>query len=184
MLVPILPQPLSMLVKMNPLVTSLSLYDIANTPGVAADLSHLNTPAVVRPRSPSLRALHSSANQALRPPGGPLSQPAERGPTSMLDTAVSYDIVQQKATSAMASSSDACLHLTPPARRRRRTGEGVRGGRPVEGCPHRLRPGDHPGGCAAQARYDSWLLLTRRIRSLPSCCLFGGTLSAAARAPP
>lgn len=45
-------QPLSMLVKMNPLVTSLALYDIANTPGVAADLSHLNTPAVVRPTSP------------------------------------------------------------------------------------------------------------------------------------
>jgi len=40
-------QPLSMLLKMNPLVSELALYDIANTPGVAADLSHCNTPAQV-----------------------------------------------------------------------------------------------------------------------------------------
>jgi len=38
-------QPLSMLVSMNPDVASLRLYDIANTPGVAADLSHINTDA-------------------------------------------------------------------------------------------------------------------------------------------
>ena len=41
-------QPLSLLLKMNPMVTELALYDIANTPGVAADLSHCNTPAKVR----------------------------------------------------------------------------------------------------------------------------------------
>lgn len=32
---------------MNPLVTKLSLYDIVNTPGVAADLSHINTKSTV-----------------------------------------------------------------------------------------------------------------------------------------
>nr|AIY53988.1 malate dehydrogenase [Stylosanthes guianensis] len=36
-------QPLSLLMKLNPLVSSLSLYDIAGTPGVAADVSHVNT---------------------------------------------------------------------------------------------------------------------------------------------
>ncbi|KAM7251171.1 hypothetical protein ACFE04_023054 [Oxalis oulophora] len=36
-------QPLAMLMKLNPLVSTLSLYDIANTPGVAADVSHINT---------------------------------------------------------------------------------------------------------------------------------------------
>ncbi|XP_002976052.2 malate dehydrogenase, mitochondrial [Selaginella moellendorffii] len=36
-------QPLSMLLKLNPLVSKLSLYDIAGTPGVATDLSHINT---------------------------------------------------------------------------------------------------------------------------------------------
>ncbi|KAJ3069599.1 malate DEHYDROGENASE, NAD-dependent [Podochytrium sp. JEL0797] len=40
-------QPLSLLMKMNPLVSELALFDIVNTPGVAADLSHINTPAQV-----------------------------------------------------------------------------------------------------------------------------------------
>uniref|UniRef100_A0A7S0SSH8 Malate dehydrogenase n=1 Tax=Mantoniella antarctica TaxID=81844 RepID=A0A7S0SSH8_9CHLO len=38
-------QPCGLLMKMNPLVTELSLYDIAGTPGVAADISHINTAA-------------------------------------------------------------------------------------------------------------------------------------------
>ncbi|KAL3648225.1 hypothetical protein CASFOL_007649 [Castilleja foliolosa] len=36
-------QPLSLLMKLNPLVSRLALYDIAVTPGVAADVSHINT---------------------------------------------------------------------------------------------------------------------------------------------
>jgi malate dehydrogenase len=41
-------QPLSLLLKMNPLVTELSCYDLAPvTPGVAVDLSHINTGAKV-----------------------------------------------------------------------------------------------------------------------------------------
>ncbi|KAK1389272.1 malate dehydrogenase [Heracleum sosnowskyi] len=36
-------QSLSLLMKLNPLVSQLSLYDIAGTPGVAADVSHINT---------------------------------------------------------------------------------------------------------------------------------------------
>ncbi|CAA2973823.1 malate dehydrogenase, mitochondrial [Olea europaea subsp. europaea] len=36
-------QPLSLLMKLNPLVSKLALYDIAGTPGVAADVSHINT---------------------------------------------------------------------------------------------------------------------------------------------
>lgn len=39
-------QPLSLLLKLNPAVTKLALYDIVHTPGVAADLSHCNTMAV------------------------------------------------------------------------------------------------------------------------------------------
>jgi malate dehydrogenase len=38
-------QPLSLLLKLNPAVTKLSLYDIVHTPGVAADLSHCETKA-------------------------------------------------------------------------------------------------------------------------------------------
>jgi malate dehydrogenase len=40
-------QPLALLIKMSPLVSSLHLYDIANVKGVAADLSHCNTPSQV-----------------------------------------------------------------------------------------------------------------------------------------
>ncbi|GJN15286.1 hypothetical protein PR202_gb02183 [Eleusine coracana subsp. coracana] len=41
-------QPLALLMKLNPLVSSLSLYDIAGTPGVAADCSHINSPALAK----------------------------------------------------------------------------------------------------------------------------------------
>ncbi|KDR07317.1 hypothetical protein L798_03098, partial [Zootermopsis nevadensis] len=40
-------QPLALLLKGSPLVTELSLYDIVHTPGVAADLSHIETVAKV-----------------------------------------------------------------------------------------------------------------------------------------
>jgi len=40
-------QPMSLLLKLNPRISQLALYDIVNTPGVAADLSHCSTPAKV-----------------------------------------------------------------------------------------------------------------------------------------
>ncbi|RLN34334.1 malate dehydrogenase, chloroplastic-like [Panicum miliaceum] len=40
-------EPLSLLIKMSPLVSALRLYDIANVNGVAADISHCNTPVEV-----------------------------------------------------------------------------------------------------------------------------------------
>ncbi|XP_008779215.1 malate dehydrogenase, glyoxysomal-like [Phoenix dactylifera] len=41
-------QPLAMLMKMNPLVSVLHLYDVVNSPGVTADVGHMDTGAVVR----------------------------------------------------------------------------------------------------------------------------------------
>jgi malate dehydrogenase len=41
-------QPMSLLLKQNPLISELSLYDIVHTPGVAADLSHIDTASNVR----------------------------------------------------------------------------------------------------------------------------------------
>ena len=41
-------QPLSLLLKMDPLVSSLSLYDIRGAPGVAADISHVDVAGEVR----------------------------------------------------------------------------------------------------------------------------------------
>ena len=40
-------QPLSLLLKLNPHVTELSLYDIRGAPGVAADVSHIDTKSEV-----------------------------------------------------------------------------------------------------------------------------------------
>ncbi|KAN0140102.1 NAD-malate dehydrogenase [Lactarius tabidus] len=41
-------QPLSLLLKIDPLVSSLSLYDIRGAPGVAADVSHIDTNSSVK----------------------------------------------------------------------------------------------------------------------------------------
>ncbi|KAJ7041180.1 NAD-malate dehydrogenase [Mycena alexandri] len=41
-------QPLSLLLKSDPLVTSLNLYDIRGAPGVAADVSHVDTASEVK----------------------------------------------------------------------------------------------------------------------------------------
>ncbi len=38
---------MSLLLKQNPLVSQLVLYDVVNTAGVAADISHIETPAQV-----------------------------------------------------------------------------------------------------------------------------------------
>lgn len=41
-------QPLSMLLKTSQRVGELALYDVANTPGVAGDLGHINTASSVK----------------------------------------------------------------------------------------------------------------------------------------
>jgi malate dehydrogenase len=41
-------QPLSLLMKLNPRVSELSVYDVMNVYGVAEDLSHVNTRAKVK----------------------------------------------------------------------------------------------------------------------------------------
>lgn len=40
-------QPLALLLKLDSRVTELSLFDVVRTPGVAADISHVSTPAKV-----------------------------------------------------------------------------------------------------------------------------------------
>ncbi|KAI0015755.1 malate dehydrogenase-like protein [Xylariomycetidae sp. FL0641] len=52
-------QPLSLLMKLNPHVTELALYDIKGGPGVAADISHINTKSVVKGYDPSPSGLAS-----------------------------------------------------------------------------------------------------------------------------
>ncbi len=58
-------QPLSLLLKLSPYVTELSLYDIRGAPGVAADLSHVSTKAKVEGFQPSSPKDESELRKAL-----------------------------------------------------------------------------------------------------------------------
>ncbi|ORX96742.1 malate dehydrogenase, NAD-dependent [Basidiobolus meristosporus CBS 931.73] len=67
-------QPLSLILKQSTLIDHLSLYDIVNTPGVAADLSHINTPSKVTghvPENDGLKEALSDANVVVIPAGVP-----------------------------------------------------------------------------------------------------------------
>ncbi|KAK4703768.1 malate dehydrogenase, partial [Phenoliferia sp. Uapishka_3] len=57
-------QPLSLLLKQNPLVTKLSLFDIRGCPGVAADVSHVNTPATCVGFAPENNGLEQALDGA------------------------------------------------------------------------------------------------------------------------
>ncbi|KAG2344235.1 malate dehydrogenase [Suillus weaverae] len=67
-------QPLSLLLKANPAVTELALYDIVNSPGVAVDLSHIATPSKVEgflPPDDGLKKALTGANVVVIPAGIP-----------------------------------------------------------------------------------------------------------------
>lgn len=67
-------QPLSLLFKNSPLVSELALYDVVNSPGVAADLSHIATPAKVTgylPANDGLKKALTGADIVVIPAGIP-----------------------------------------------------------------------------------------------------------------
>lgn len=67
-------QPLSLLLKQSTLITELALYDVVNSPGVAADLSHINTPSIVKgylPADGGLKKALEGANIVVIPAGVP-----------------------------------------------------------------------------------------------------------------
>ncbi|KAI1085727.1 malate dehydrogenase [Whalleya microplaca] len=67
-------QPLSLLLKLCPLVDELALYDVVNTPGVAADLSHISSTAKVTgylPKDEGGKAAFKDADIIVIPAGIP-----------------------------------------------------------------------------------------------------------------
>nr|POE94700.1 malate dehydrogenase, mitochondrial [Quercus suber]POE94706.1 malate dehydrogenase, mitochondrial [Quercus suber] len=68
-------QPLSLLLKLNPRVSELALYDIRGAPGVAADISHINTKSTVKGYEPDkdggVKACLTGAEIVLIPAGVP-----------------------------------------------------------------------------------------------------------------
>lgn len=57
-------QPLSLLLKLNKNVTGLSLYDLRGTPGVAADISHINTNSTVGGYTPEVGGIEKALTGA------------------------------------------------------------------------------------------------------------------------
>ena len=72
-------QPLSLLLKACPLVDKLALYDVVNTPGVAADLSHISSVAQIEgflPADDGLKKAFTGADIVVIPAGIPRKLPA------------------------------------------------------------------------------------------------------------
>jgi malate dehydrogenase len=67
-------QPLSLLLKTSPLIDELALYDVVNTPGVAADLSHISSKAQIAgylPKDDGAKAAFKDADIIVIPAGIP-----------------------------------------------------------------------------------------------------------------
>jgi len=96
-------QPLALLLKANPLVTELGLYDIVNTPGVAVDLSHISTPAKVEgylPPNDGLKKTLKGADVVVIPAGVPRKPGMTRDDLFKINAGIVKDLATGIATVA------------------------------------------------------------------------------------
>jgi len=96
-------QPLSLLLKTNPQITQLGLFDIVNTPGVAVDLSHIDTPAVVVGRLPpndGLKEVLTGADLVVIPAGVPRKPGMTRDDLFKINAGIVKDLATGIATVA------------------------------------------------------------------------------------
>ncbi|KAI0718482.1 malate dehydrogenase [Fomitopsis betulina] len=96
-------QPLSLLLKNNPLVKELALFDIVNTPGVAADLSHISTPAKVvgyLPPDDGLKKALAGADIVVIPAGVPRKPGMTRDDLFKINAGIVRDLATGIATAA------------------------------------------------------------------------------------
>ncbi|KAJ3652744.1 hypothetical protein Zmor_018682 [Zophobas morio] len=95
-------QPLSLLLKQSPLVTELSLYDIVHTPGVAADLSHIETPAKVTGFNgpENLKQAFAGAEVIIIPAGVPRKPGMTRDDLFNTNASIVRDLAEAAAQSA------------------------------------------------------------------------------------
>ncbi|KAL2037019.1 hypothetical protein N7G274_010304 [Stereocaulon virgatum] len=90
-------QPLSLLLKACPLVDELSLYDVVNTPGVTADLSHISSIAKITGYlSPDdgLKKALTGANVVVIPAGIPRKPGMTRDDLFKINAGIVRDLVQ------------------------------------------------------------------------------------------
>ncbi|KAI9850719.1 MAG: Malate dehydrogenase, cytoplasmic [Thelocarpon superellum] len=96
-------QPLSLLLKLNPRVSELALYDIRGGPGVAADISHINTKSTVTGHEPTpsgLKEALSGAEIVLIPAGVPRKPGMTRDDLFNTNASIVRDLAKAAADSA------------------------------------------------------------------------------------
>ena len=96
-------QPLSLLLKQSPYVMELSLYDVVNAPGVAKDISHINTPAPVSGFLPDQDGLAQAVKDArlIIIPAGMARKPGQtRDDLFNVNASIAYGIAEGIAKSA------------------------------------------------------------------------------------
>ncbi|KAI9825515.1 MAG: Malate dehydrogenase, cytoplasmic [Sarea resinae] len=96
-------QPLSLLLKLNPRVTELALYDIRGAPGVAADISHINTKSTVTGYNPTpseLKEALSGTEIVLIPAGVPRKPGMTRDDLFNTNASIVRDLAKAAAESA------------------------------------------------------------------------------------
>ncbi|KAF2404197.1 malate dehydrogenase [Trichodelitschia bisporula] len=90
-------QPLSLLLKISPLVDELSLYDVVNTPGVATDLSHISSPATTAgylPQEDGLKKAFTGADIVVIPAGIPRKPGMTRDDLFKINAGIVRDLVK------------------------------------------------------------------------------------------
>ncbi|MCJ1471216.1 hypothetical protein MMC07_009864 [Pseudocyphellaria aurata] len=96
-------QPLSLLLKASPLVDELSLYDVVNTPGVTADLSHISSIAKITgylPEDDGLKQALTGADVVLIPAGIPRKPGMTRDDLFKINAGIVRDLVKGIAQSS------------------------------------------------------------------------------------
>lgn len=90
-------QPLSLLLKLSPYVDELVLYDVVNSPGVAADLSHISSKATVKgflPKDDGLKSALTGADIVIIPAGIPRKPGMTRDDLFKINAGIVRDLVE------------------------------------------------------------------------------------------
>ncbi|KAK9379044.1 lactate/malate dehydrogenase [Kockiozyma suomiensis] len=89
-------QPLSLLLKLSPLVDELALYDVVGSVGVATDLSHISTKAVVKgylPADDGLKLALTGADVVVIPAGIPRKPGMTRDDLFSINAGIVRDLI-------------------------------------------------------------------------------------------
>ncbi|KAL4989057.1 lactate/malate dehydrogenase [Aspergillus falconensis] len=90
-------QPLSLLLKASPLIDEIALYDVVNTPGVAADLSHISSVAKISgylPKEDGLKKALTGTDIVIIPAGIPRKPGMTRDDLFKINAGIVRDLIK------------------------------------------------------------------------------------------